>query len=441
MRRLGLVLVGLALALTAHSAGAAPRELYRTGPGTCDGLPRLPVEMTKGMCAGLVVGPKSAVFKERVLKLPRTLLPLRDGRSWIVTDLGAWVPGRGAVWRLTYERGRPPRLDPLLTGLSMPHGLALGPDGRVYVGEMSRVIAFDPGAVDPAASVRTVVSGLPDNRLHEDRHPLSEILFDPAGNLVVSVGAPSDDCGEDARAGKACEAVGGPRPAAALWRFRALAAGRFATEPEVIAIGLRNGLALAFHQSGALYEAENSYDFPDPATPYEEINRIEPGRNYGWPYCYEMDQVTPAWIGRSPLDCRAPQHARPIALISPHAAPLSMVWYRGDMFPALNGRLLMSWHGYRGAGGRLVAFDVDASGAPKTRPGAGYPRYEGGRVMLHSFVRGPAAVPAVLTPGWGATPGLRPQGAPVGVAVASDGAIWVADDRNGTIIRIAADRP
>jgi glucose/arabinose dehydrogenase len=36
---------------------------------------------------------------------------------------------------------------------------------------------------------------------------------------------------------------------------------------------------------------------------------------------------------------------------------------------------------------------------------------------------------------------MRPTGAPVGLAVAPDGAIWVADDRNGTLLRIAADRP
>jgi glucose/arabinose dehydrogenase len=87
------------------------------------------------------------------------------------------------------------------------------------------------------------------------------------------------------------------------------------------------------------------------------------------------------------------------------------------MFPELSGRLLVSLHGYRPTGSRILAIELDANGAPK-----------------------PGAKPRDLTPGWGAVKGKRPAGAPVGMAVASDGAIWVADDRNGAILRFAKDR-
>jgi glucose/arabinose dehydrogenase len=36
---------------------------------------------------------------------------------------------------------------------------------------------------------------------------------------------------------------------------------------------------------------------------------------------------------------------------------------------------------------------------------------------------------------------MHPKGSPVGLAVATDGAIWVAENNNGTILRIARDRP
>lgn len=86
------------------------------------------------------------------------------------------------------------------------------------------------------------------------------------------------------------------------------------------------------------------------------------------------------------------------------------------MFPELAGKLIVTLHGYRSAGSRLLAYELDGAGIPK------------------------AAKPVDLTPGWRAVRGRRPDGAPVGMAVAADGAIWVADDRNGAILRFARDR-
>jgi glucose/arabinose dehydrogenase len=111
------------------------------------------------------------------------------------------------------------------------------------------------------------------------------------------------------------------------------------------------------------------------------------------------------------------------------------------MFPQLQGKLLMSWHGYRPTGSRIVAFDVDAAGIPLPVPHAQYPEYSNGGVKFSGYRPGPAAEPTVLTPGWDLKPGNRPAGAPVGLTIAHDGAIWVADDRNAAILRIAVDRP
>jgi glucose/arabinose dehydrogenase len=443
MRRLLLVLALLCMAGSADAA--TKRPLYRTGAATCGGFPRLPIDMAKGFCAGLVAGPASDVFKERELKLPRTVLGLDGGGArWLVADLGAWVPNKGVIWRLTAVPGRAPRLERLLTGLSMPHTLAVGPDGRVYVGEMSRIVAFDPNAANPQATVKVVVSGLPDNRLHEDRHPLSSFIFDADGSLLIDVGAPSDQC-LDAKGqpdGKTrCEESEGAEPTAAIRRFAYLGNGRWNPSYTVLARGLRNSVAMARHSSGTLLQAENSYDFDSTEEPYEEINVIQAGHHYGWPYCYDTDQPTPGWAARKVMDCASSAQTRPAALMTPHAAPLSMLYYHGAMFPQLGGKLLMSWHGYRASGSRIVAFDVDAKGVPIAKAGARYPVDVGGKMVWKPYRRGPGAEPIPITIGWRAKPGLRPTGAPVGLTVAPDGAIWVADDRNGTILRIAADRP
>lgn len=431
----GLRVCVLACLSLLPALACAAREPHAVQGAPCGGYPRLAIDTLPGMCAGLVLGP-TARDPARPLRLPRSLLQL-DPETWLVTDLGAWEGARGVVWRLHARPGEPARVERLLDGLHLPHAIARGPDGRVYVGEMSRIFRFDPLAPDPRATVDTVVGGLPDNRLHAHRHPLSKFVFLANGDLLVNVGAPSDQCaGPDARtASGLCAQSEGIGDAASLRLYRHVGDGRWAADHEVFARGLRNSLALAVHPSGHVLQAENSYDFDARWSPFEELNLIEAGRHYGWPYCADIAGATPAWRDREAW-CRSDAHAAPALLLPPHAAPLDMLWYEGTMFPALRGRLLMSWHGHRSVGGRIASFAVDARGVPVPDARPRFPVHGQGP---RAYGASPAATPVVLTPGWGRRPGLRPQGSPVGLAVADDGALWATDDRAGLVIRFASD--
>jgi len=409
MRRLTAALA-LALFGGAAQAQSVPQWGYARDGRTCDGYPRAPIEARKGICAGIVLAPPPSGLppSRRTIHLPRTLLALPGG-DWLAVDLGTWDPGRGSVWRLTPRPGGEPVLKKVLTKLDLPHTLAVGPDGKVYLGEMSRISRFDPDAADPQGSLTPVVTGLPDNRLHENRHPLSAFIFDADGALLVNVGAPSDQCPPKPGQARCAEA----EKHAAIWRFAPEGPGKWAAEPSVFARGLRNSLALVRTRAGAILQAENSIDVADPAWPPEELNVLKAGAHYGWPYCVGANQPAPAWKARK-VSC-AP-YRRPDLLLPAHGAPLDLIEYRGAMFPELQGRLIVSLHGYRPTGSRLLAYELDAAGLPKTTKALD------------------------LTPGWRAAKGKRPAGAPVGMAVAADGAIWVADDRNGAILRLARDR-
>lgn len=424
---------------TALAAGPAPkREIYAAPEGTCDGYPRLDIGMAAGFCAGLVVGPTAGDATRR-MALPRSLAQVGDA-VWLVSDLGGWGTRRGAIWKLETLPGKTATLTPLIEGLNLPHALTIGTDGMAYVGEMSRIIRFDPHAAEPRNTIETVIAGLPDNRLHENRHPLSKFVFAPDGALLVNVGAPSDQCLDAAGKplGETCpEADSGDR-AASLRRYPRVGDGRWSADYTIHAKGLRNSVALAVHPSGKILQGENSYDFGSRWAPFDEINLIEAGRHYGWPYCADIASPTHGWKSSAAMICSSTAHTRPIMLLPPHAAPLDMLWYEGTMFPALKGRLLMTWHGYRSVGGRIVAFATDAAGMPIPEKAARYSVY-GGRARLYGV--GPAANALILTPGWNELAGRRPQGSPVGLAVARDGAIWTTDDRAGLVIRIAADRP
>lgn len=435
-------IAAITLAWCAHVAplAAAPQP-YVTQTATCDGFPRVDVDMAAGYCMGLVFAPPEAGFHQRLMRTPRILLQLPDQKSWLVSDLGAWTVKLGKIWLLEVNSPSNVQLREVIGGLALPHTLAYGPDGAVYATEMNRIFRLDL----KTSVATTVVDGLPGNRLHIGRHPLSHFIFDGNGDLLVNVGADTDQCADantGVRIGEKCAEAEGSEARAVIRRYPYLGDGRWNQTPTVVARGLRNSLVLVRHSSGTLVQGENSYDFaPTAERPYDAINIIKQGANYGWPYCYDMDQPTPAWATAKVIDCRSDAHEKPTVLLPPHSAPLGAVYYSGAMFPDLNGKLLMSWHGYRPTGSRIVAFDVDSNGVPIVKSAAQYPEYVAGSTTLISYRSGPAAEPQVLTPGWDLKHGARPAGAPVGLTVAKDGAIWVADDRNAAILRIAADRP
>lgn len=377
--------------------------------GQCDGLPRLPLTTPPGFCVGLVA---------HGFAFPRGIAPLKNG-DLLVVDMGSWEKQAGSLWLLQkapggqgYSRKK------LLAGLDRPHGIALGPDGLPYVGITSGVFRFDPYAPAPQDSRVDVIggsSGVPGFS-GSGRHPLIPVVFDTQGALFVGIGSASDNCESSdlklPRPDKPCAEAEGEQARGTIRQYMLSWPEGKVVGWHTYAFGLRNSLAMAVHpHSNRLLQAENGRDaihrrlgLPnDEEFPHDELNLIEAGRHYGWPYCYDAGKASPEFPR---TDCR--RYQSPLLLLPPHAAPLGMTYYFGSMFPkSLAGALLVGYHGYRKHGHRLVAFPTDASGMPT------------GSATLE------------LISNW-----QDPLGAPVDVKVAPDGALVLTEDRNKTVLRV-----
>ncbi len=354
-------------------------------------------------------GYSMSLVRNTGIGVPRGLAQLSDG-SLLVADMGGWEPKTGRVLRLKGPdfTGTPTIL---FTGVDRPHGIVVGPDKLVYVGEPGRVFRFDPTLVTPtrqyvigATGSLGAAAGMPIRKTH--LHPLAQILFLADGSLLVNLGSDSNNCAADSKRGM-CRATTGSSAVGVVRRYRFDKPGGKVVSWSVMASGLRNSMAIVQAASGAVLQVENSRDAIDEADaklsderlPHDELNELVSGGSYGWPYCYDNQINSPEFRKYACTSTR-----KPLALLPAHSAPLGMTYWKG--------RLVISYHGYRDTGHRLVAFPIDAAGRP-------------------------SGASTEILGGWAETDDRAPGG-PVGVIPAQDGSLLVVDDRNGALLRVTA---
>ena len=116
------------------------------------------------------------------------------------------------------------------------------------------------------------------------------------------------------------------------------------------------------------------------------------------------------------------------------------------MFPELEGWLIIAWHGYRETGHRVAALPTDPQGLPVRVAAASFTRDVGPNLppvknpYRPTGGEGRYSQYRELLSGWNRIPGQRPHGAPTGLAIGRDGAVWIVEDKNQTVLRLAASQ-
>ena len=212
-------------------------------------------------------------------------------------------------------------------------------DDRMYMNSVviwhsTELVDGRPGKLRPWFGTTYPYGGGPYN------HGASQLALGPDGLLYVNSGARTDG-GESGRLPKYFPG-GETDLTACLWRLDPKA-----KEPkiEVIARGLRNAFGFAWDGRGRLFSVSNGPDAHQP----EEMDFIETGRHYGFPYQFGNSPAkegspyphTPkAPVGQVftlPVANLGPagggQPDAPTYTFDPHSSPAGMIWCGAD-FPA-----------------------------------------------------------------------------------------------------------
>lgn len=158
----------------------------------------------------------------------------------------------------------------------------------------------------------------------------SRLAFDRNGLIYMTTGAPFDEKAQrtDTVYGKVLRLTeDGKAPPDNPF------VGKAGARPEVFSMGHRDQLGLTIHEAtGTVLAAEHGPNGGD------EINVIQPGRNYGWPKfsfgrTYEGPRISEVPLG--------PGIEQPLILWIPSIAPTGLTFYTGDRISAWKGNLFV----------------------------------------------------------------------------------------------------
>lgn len=283
-------------------------------------------------------------------------------------------------------------------GLQSPTGMVFD-DGALYVADLQGIWRFDYNEGDLEASAGPSLITQPGAFGEPGGHWTRTLVRAPDGSFYV---------GNGSRHNLAVE----PEPRATIQVFAA-----DGSQGRTFAGGLRNAVGIDLHpDTGELYTVVNERDgYGDDLVP-DYFTRVREGEFFGWPYAYSGSFPDPEFAEAAPDLVET--SVLPDVMFQSHSAPLGLVFYdgasfpadyRGDAFVSLHG----SWNRTLATGYKIVRIRFEDG-----RPVGGYENFATG--FWFEGERNPQL-----------------YGRPVGLVVAGDGSLLIADDGADVVWRIS----
>ena len=281
-----------------------------------------------------------------------------------------------------------------IENVRQPFGMVLLGD-TLYVGASDAVLAYpyQPGSTRITTPGRKIMDLVPGG------HWTRNLIASKDGSkLYVAVGSLSNigDAGFDAEINRACI------------HELDLATG----QSRIFAGGLRNPVGMAWEPgTDTLFTVVNERDGLGDETPPDYLTSVRDGGFYGWPYSY--------W-GKT-VDDRVPQDAAKVAsalapdyALGGHTASLGLCWLPEGTLPGFPAGMAIGQHGSWNRS-----------------------KLSGYKLAFVAFENGkPTGLPREILTGFLSADEKYSYGRPVGVALAADGAVLMADDVGDVIWRV-----
>jgi glucose/arabinose dehydrogenase len=354
------------------------------------------------------------------LKSPRTIRVAPNGDLFVAETKSNTV----RAYRMPAANAKLSGGEVFASGLYQPYGIAFHPPGPnpqwVYIANSDSLVRvpYKNGDLKASARPERIVERIP--WVH---HYTRDVVVSPDGSRIYySVGSGSNIALDmfPMPLDQPFEAWKKTHPLGAAWDTEERRADVLTFDPDgknekIFATGLRNCAGMTLQPAtGRLWCVVNERDELGDDTPFEYATDVREGAFYGWPWYYIGSHEDPRKKGQRP-DLKGSVTV-PSVLMQAHSAPLQIVFYEANVFPAeYKGSAFVTLHGSWNRG-RRTGYKVVRLRFANGKPTGEYEDFMTGFVISDAKV-------------WGR---------PVGLAVAKDGSLLVTEDGNGTIWRVSS---